>query len=127
MLCDTDPEGHLAVFERPVPVSVARMFVATALREWEVPEAICDTQLVVSELVTNAIRHGGGALSLALVVRGGHVACAVSDPGGDPPAAVDADCFAEYGRGLHLVQALSLCWGWYPTTGGGKRVWAVLR
>ncbi|MEV0583439.1 ATP-binding protein [Nonomuraea sp. NPDC050310] len=115
------------MFEHPAPVSAARVFVATVLTEWRNADAVFDAQLIVSELITNAMRHGGGAQSLSLVVRGAHVGCSVSDYNHLPPvAAAEADHFAEFGRGLHLIQALSLCWGWYQST-PGKRVWAVLR
>lgn len=126
VLSDTSPDGELAVFDQPSPVSAARVFVATVLTQWQADDSVYDAQLVVTELITNAMRHGGGAASLALVLRGQHVGCAVSDHSTAPPIPTTPDYFAEYGRGMHLIQALSICWGWYPMT-HGKRVWAVLR
>lgn len=127
ILSDTGQDGYLAVFDRPAPSSAARLFVTAALTEWQRAEAVFDTQLVVSELIANAMRHGGGAVSLELAVCGTHVGCAVSDRSPAAPLpTTETDHLAEYGRGLHLVQALTHDWGWHPAA-AGKRVWAVLR
>ncbi|MFI6322276.1 ATP-binding protein [Nonomuraea sp. NPDC050556] len=127
VLTDVDPGGYVAVFHRPAPVAAARRFVSTALTQWGLTETVFDTQLVASELVTNAIRHAGGALELLLVCRGAHLACAVSDESSAVPAAAAPDSYDEYGRGLQLVQALCSGWGWLPLDGPGKLVWAALR
>lgn len=128
VLTDVDPGGYVAVFHRPAPVAAARRFVSTALTQWGMTEAVFDAQLVASELVTNAMRHAGGALELLLICRDHHIACAVSDDSAALPAAASPECFDEYGRGLQLVQALCAEWGWLPLRGGqGKLVWAALR
>lgn len=82
--------------------------------------------LVVSELVSNAILHAGGAeqaIELRADDRSGVVHIEVQDH--DPrapetgPTAVDAD----RGRGLLIVGQLAEQWGWEPVHGNGKRVW----
>ncbi|MFI0419048.1 ATP-binding protein [Spongiactinospora sp. 9N601] len=110
----------------PASPAVAREFAVSVLGDWASPECSYDAQLIVSELVTNAMRHAGGLVGLRLVRSDRQVACAVSDSSVAAPTLTEQDCFAETGRGLHLVQALSVCWGWFPLDDHGKTVWAVL-
>jgi anti-sigma regulatory factor (Ser/Thr protein kinase) len=88
-----------------------------------------DVEAVTSELITNAALHGGGGnvgLWLALARR--RVLVKVRDGNPWPPLIRrDPDSLAsmENGRGLVIVEALSLRWGWYPE-GGGKVVWSEI-
>ena len=84
--------------------------------------------LVVSELVTNAVRHGGTGwvLSLRRSSDDGKVVVRVSDTGPGAPSITLAADDATSGRGLALVAALSDGWGWDPSPTGGKVVWAEL-
>jgi anti-sigma regulatory factor (Ser/Thr protein kinase) len=110
----------------PESAAVAREFTSTLLAEWGAPELAFDAQLVISELVTNAIRHAGGVIRIRLIRSDGHLACAVTDSSVALPVLTGHDCFAESGRGLHLVEALCSSWGWIQVNGHGKLVWAVL-
>ncbi|MFD0657602.1 ATP-binding protein [Thermocatellispora tengchongensis] len=111
----------------PASAGVARDFTRTTLTGWGRDEKVFDAQLVISELVTNAIRHAGGLVQVRLLRDGQHVACVVTDSSQALPVMTeDDDCFAECGRGLHLVEALSACWGCIVTKDRGKLVWAVL-
>lgn len=110
----------------PGCVAVARRFVDQTLGSWGAERAVFDTQLVTSELVTNAIRHGGGAIDLRLLLEGGELGCVVADHSQAPPIPSGADLFAEYGRGLRLVDALCRGWGWLTPSRDRKLVWAVL-
>lgn len=116
----------LTAFE-PGCVAVARRFVGQTLGSWGAERAAFDTQLVVSELVTNAMRHGGGAIQLRLLRHDAEFACVVADHNHAAPVAAVTDIFAEYGRGLRLVDALCTGWGWLTPSGPRKLVWAVLR
>ncbi|MEU3186434.1 ATP-binding protein [Streptomyces sp. NPDC006923] len=91
-------------------------------------------ELVVSELVTNAVRHGvclcgctRGAVSLALMGTGGRLRVEVADPSRTPPRwptgveSVDAE--TEEGRGLLLVTSLAADWGDHARRPRGKVVW----
>ncbi|MEV0381041.1 ATP-binding protein [Nonomuraea sp. NPDC050643] len=110
----------------PACVATARRFVDQTLTSWGVLELAFDTQLVVSELVTNAMRHGGGAAQLRLLAHGAELACAVTDHSRTVPVAAAPDVFSEFGRGLRLVDALCTAWGWLAPDGSRKIVWAVI-
>jgi hypothetical protein len=119
------PFYERAAFE-PACVAMARRFVDQTLSTWPLPDIAYDAQLVVSELVTNAIRHGGGAVQLRLLSHGPELACVVTDHSRIAPVAAAADVFAEFGRGLRLVDALCTAWGWVVPGGPRKLVWAIL-
>ncbi len=65
-------------------------------------------------------------LRLCLLRRAGEVMLAVLDASDDAPTPRQPDWVKESGRGLQIVDALSSVWGWSPTDGRGKAVWAVL-
>jgi anti-sigma regulatory factor (Ser/Thr protein kinase) len=110
----------------------AREFTAQVLHGWGLLALAEDAAVIVSELVTNAVRHGGRSaavpdpVELILWRQSGQVVCAVTDPGADPPVLTQPDPFAEAGRGLHVVEALSATWGWTRLSGRRKAVWAAL-
>ena len=122
---------------QPVPESVrtGRAFTRTVLLDWGVPDLVDVAGLVVSELVTNALRHGVPAgdgcgadrsVGLRLLGQARYVMCLVSDPGNGIPVLREADPFAENGRGLTVVETCSVRWGWHLLDGGGKVVWSLL-
>lgn len=106
-------------------IKTARDFTVATLENWGLGEISCDARVVISELVTNAMRHAGAPTRLRLLHRGSHLVCAVFDPTDKPPVVTDADQFAENGRGLWLVESLSCSWGWRLMEGRGKLVWAA--
>jgi anti-sigma regulatory factor (Ser/Thr protein kinase) len=116
-------------------VGISRSFTRMTLRRWGLA-GLCDqAELVVSELVTNAIRHGLVSarriigeypVGLRLLAQDPFVTCMVTDPGRQMPIRNVADPFAESGRGLQVVESCSLRWGWQPLEEGGKVVWALL-
>ena len=127
----------------PVPeeARTARQFVRELLTGWGLGYLIDDAELIIAELVVNAVRHGlrtapqvvspGSAapcaLRLCLLRRVGEVMLAVTDPSDEAPAPRAPGWTGESGRGLQIVGALSYVWGWSPIEGHGKAVWAVLR
>lgn len=109
---------------------IARRVTKTTLTEWSLSDFYEDASVVVSELVTNAIRHGlrrgaEEALRLVLVRYRCHLVCMVTDSTDRAPAMQEPDYVAETGRGLHIIEAMSRAWGWTPLLGGGKAVWAA--
>lgn len=117
-------ESHV----RAVPQ--ARRIIRTELDRWGLPEHVEIAELLVSELVTNALQHAWGPLHLRMshspvdrmlrcdIADG----CPAAPPAHRPPARADED----HGRGLHLVDQLSTRWG-ARHTGAGKTVWFELR
>jgi len=125
----------------PKSVGAARDFCLSTMRRWGVQDRRDDVAVVVSELLTNALRHGlpqapsqaraGAAprsrwpVRLGLVQPGHFVLCAVADPSPRLPEPKEPDYLAESGRGLHVISALSDRWGCTAPTEAGKVVWAL--
>ncbi|OKI69453.1 ATP-binding protein [Streptomyces sp. MJM1172] len=132
---DTDGEcAEWAFPAEPGAVRTARHAVRGKLRAWGL-EAVGDvTVLLVSELVTNSLRHASGPIGVRLVrpdpaagnfEGGAALLVEVSDPLPDPPRERVAEPDDEGGRGLHLVAVSARRWG---TRHGksGKTVWFEL-
>lgn len=84
--------------------------------------------LLMSELVTNAIRHGQGAVGLAIKKLPSGLCVEVSDAGPGRPSALRPGPDRLGGRGLLLVERLASQWGVTPSAAGpGKTVWFALK
>jgi anti-sigma regulatory factor (Ser/Thr protein kinase) len=86
-----------------------------------------DVQLVVGELVVNAVRHAATDFIVILEMGADHIRVEVFDGGTQPPVMLASDLDATSGRGLVLVNALAGAWGHdtMPYKGSnGKTVWA---
>ncbi|MFD5570920.1 SpoIIE family protein phosphatase [Streptomyces cadmiisoli] len=105
----------------PTVVRTARHVTARQLSEWGLQHLVPTTELVVSELVTNALRHGAGPIRLRLI-RHQVLTCEVFDSGNCYPRLRRARIVDENGRGLLLVARLSRRWG-FRSASGGKVVW----
>ncbi|SDH77682.1 Anti-sigma regulatory factor (Ser/Thr protein kinase) [Actinokineospora alba] len=102
----------------------ARDFVSAALRSWACDEALtADVVLATSELVTNAMEHGRGEITVDLRLLESRVLLRVRDEGPGAPVSGDREVLAPRSRGLTIVEALSTSWGWQLAP-GGKWVWA---
>ncbi|PBC70980.1 PAS domain S-box-containing protein [Streptomyces sp. TLI_235] len=109
----------------PAVVATARTLVSQQLTAWGLDAIADDTELIVSELVTNAIRYGRGPVRLRLI-RDRGLLCEVTDGNSAAPHMRLARSGDEGGRGLFLVMHLSRTWG---TRYGerGKTVWSEQR
>ncbi|MCJ0875433.1 SpoIIE family protein phosphatase [Streptomyces sp. AP-93] len=107
----------------PSFVGQARRNATDQLTVWGLDEAAFVTELVVSELVTNAIRYGEPPVQLRLIHEGTTLICEVSDASGTAPHMRRARIFDEGGRGLLLVAQLTQRWGTRHTL-FGKTIWA---
>jgi PAS domain S-box-containing protein len=117
--------AHVATWDVPAdPACVARSRrdVTERLTDWGLDEAVFTTELVVSELVTNAIRHAIPPIQLRLI-HDHSLICEVSDASSTAPHLRRARTFDEGGRGLLLVAQLSRRWG-SRQTADGKTIWA---
>lgn len=119
----------------PAAVPQARQRIRQVLAEWGRYELAAPAELIVSELVTNALAATQSArpsCPIVLSVRSDLtvIFVGVSDCCPLPPvrADLDADTYAEAGRGLQLVEAISSRWGWHCGDGNpiAKTVWAEL-
>jgi anti-sigma regulatory factor (Ser/Thr protein kinase) len=130
---ETLPPGPgVTVIESPVPwdsdgVARARVGVRRSLALADLPETLRrHAELVASELVTNAVRHGSPPLRMTVLTVGRGVRIEVRDASPLPPATLlTSPPTAEGGRGLGIVGALSSRWGHYQE-GTGKCVWSEL-
>ncbi|TWD25327.1 sodium/proline symporter [Streptomyces sp. T12] len=105
----------------PAAVGTARTAAVRQLSEWGLDELAFTTELVVSELVTNAIRHASGPVALRLIRDRGLI-CEVTDGSGTSPRPRHARTTDEGGRGLMIVAQLAHRWGTRHTA-TGKVIW----
>ncbi|MEU9479433.1 SpoIIE family protein phosphatase [Streptomyces sp. NPDC048191] len=122
------PADQVATWDldnRPEAVSQARARTRHRLARWGVDdETAYSTELIVSELVTNAIRHGAPPVQLRLI-KDRTLTCEVHDSSPSAPHLRHARTVDEGGRGLFISAQLSEDWGVRYTSGpGGKTVWA---
>ncbi|MEU6053136.1 ATP-binding protein [Streptomyces xanthochromogenes] len=123
--------------QRAESVARSRAFVTRCLDRWRITPSEGPPSsaplLVVSELVTNAVKHGvqpaprpPGTLWLVLHLLHPGLLCAVTDPSPAPPQPHISDVWSTAGRGLHVIDTLAADWGWTPSPAPGKTVWALL-
>jgi anti-sigma regulatory factor (Ser/Thr protein kinase) len=126
-----DTEGDCAKWTFPADpgaVRAARTAVRNRLAAWRLDGLADIAALLVSELVTNSLRHATGPIGVRLVRPegvGGVLLVEVSDPLPDLPRERVADLDDESGRGLQLVAHAADRWGTRPGT-TGKTVWFEL-
>ncbi|MBX9366212.1 SpoIIE family protein phosphatase [Streptomyces sp. WAC04114] len=111
-----------AVPADPSAVAQTRKDVVAQLERWGLSDAVFVTELVVSELVTNAIRHAEPPVQLRLI-HDTTLICEVSDGGNTAPHLRRARSYDEGGRGLLLVAQLTERWGTRQSA-AGKTIWA---
>jgi anti-sigma regulatory factor (Ser/Thr protein kinase) len=141
------PAAACELAGKPESARTARDFTRLTLREWHMARLSDVAELVVSELVTNALRHGllstrwmpgEHPIRLRLLRQNPYLMCMVTDPDSAGPVRIDSDNGAEGGRGLQVVESCSVRWGWQlldaravgsrgPAGGVGKVVWALLQ
>lgn len=124
----------------PTAVGAARREVVQTLKDWGLLGLIDTAELLVSELVTNAVKATGimsarprytelehlqrVVMQLRVERDGLFVLVWDSDP--QPPVRRHVSTDDESGRGLQLVDAMSQRWGYYQPSAGGKVVWFEL-
>lgn len=119
-----DP-GRIATWELPADPALVGEVRASAIRrlaDWGLDEAAFAAELILSELVTNAIRHGAGPIRVRLL-HDRTLICEVSDTSNTAPHLRRAATTDEGGRGLFLVAQLSQTWGTRYLS-EGKVIWA---
>jgi anti-sigma regulatory factor (Ser/Thr protein kinase) len=119
---DANQVATWAVPADPSAVAQTRKDVVSQLARWGLSDAVFVTELVVSELVTNAIRHAEPPIQLRLI-HDTTLICEVSDGGNTAPHLRRARSYDEGGRGLLLVAQLTERWGTRQCA-TGKTIWA---
>lgn len=122
--CALDAD-HVSTLELPADPSVvsrARTYATEQLAAWNLDELAFNTELVVSELVTNAIRYGHEPIRLRLILQS-TLTCEVADAASTSPRLRRARTYDEGGRGLFLIAQLAENWGTRYTR-DGKVIWA---
>ena len=117
--------SHEARFEgTPISASYARAFVSGHLVEHQLLYLVDPVQLVTSELATNAVVHASTAFRVTLAALGETVLLTVRDDSRSALVRRAAHAMDEAGRGLEIVDIVSLDWGINEDAAGFKAVWA---
>lgn len=106
----------------PSAAAEARRFVTESLHRWGLEPLVLDAELLVSELVTNAVLHARSEVAVSVAVAAGTVEVGVTDRSVDLPQQRRVSWRAEGGRGLRLVDAVARDWG-VAHLPDGKQVW----
>jgi serine phosphatase RsbU (regulator of sigma subunit)/PAS domain-containing protein len=122
-LLDPEQVAQWEVPDDPAAVPRIRAEATRRLEAWGLGEAAFTTELILSELVTNAIRYGASPIALRLLRDHDSLICEVGDGTSTSPHLRRATLTDEGGRGLFLVAQLSRRWG-TRYTDRGKIIWA---
>lgn len=109
----------------PESAGHARSLTSERLAQWRLDDLAFSAELIVSELVTNAIRHARAPVSLRLIRTENRLICAVSDGSSTSPHLRRAKLAEEGGRGLFLVAQFAARWG-TRLLPDGKIIWAEM-
>ncbi|MET8898157.1 SpoIIE family protein phosphatase [Streptomyces albogriseolus] len=123
------PSDRVADWTLPADTSVvgtARRLVGQQLAAWGLDDRAFTTEIIVSELVTNAILHGAGPVRLRLIHDGERLLAEVTDASSAGPHLRHARLGDEGGRGLYIVMRLSAHWG-VRHGRGDKTIWSEQR
>jgi anti-sigma regulatory factor (Ser/Thr protein kinase) len=130
LLAQPSAEGEQTVVidlpSEPESVARARRFIEAWCHAWATYPVIDPALLIVSELVTNAITHGGGLHALRLRRDDDSLRIEVVDNGEGSPEVAELSDTAEGGRGLRIIALTARAWGVEDHEHGTKVVWAEL-
>lgn len=114
----TDPESDGRWVGRLRRIGTAK------LRHWGLEALVDDAQLLISELITNALRYGGNAdICLSVVLTASRLVIAVNDGSPQRPQLTESNSDSETGRGIFLVAVYATDWGVSPD---GTTTWCTL-
>lgn len=125
-------ETFLELGAFPTAVACLRWHAKQVLWEWGLTRFVDAVELLVSELVTNAVKASSSPdwifpVRMWLRADDSRVLILIWDANPQPPKRTDADEDSEAGRGLFLVESLSAKWDWYQHAKlGGKVVWCLI-
>jgi anti-sigma regulatory factor (Ser/Thr protein kinase) len=128
---ETDVMIAFVLLNNPEQVGMARCLVRAALYHRGLGRYADDAEIIASELVTNAMQHASVdpaeniGVTLMRVWSGEAIAVVVTDSSPTPPVKLNTTADSDHGRGMQVVEALSVHWDWHPED-SGKAVYAVL-
>ncbi|MFF3257805.1 ATP-binding protein [Streptomyces sp. NPDC002932] len=114
--------GRLPAADAVLPGKCRRIIKASLLG-WSLPHLVDDAQLLISELVTNALLHTRGELRILFCFGADDFVIVVRDGSPEHPVLREADTVDEHGRGLHLVNCVAASWG---VSSDGTSTWCSL-
>ncbi len=120
------PSVRFGFSPEPSAPSQARRAVSDALFDWDLAELAPIVELLVSEVVTNAVRHARSAGELEISLDGGTLRVSVSDEAGGEPGPRSPAPDEPSGRGLAIVDTVASRWGIGRRDEVGKTVWFEL-
>lgn len=127
---ETEPLISFTLPSTPYSAQIARFYVRATLTYHDLGEFTEHAEMIISELAGNVIEHANApsfTAWLLLLPGQDRVAVIVADPSPLPPVKGDPSDVAECGRGLLIVEALSVRWGWqWRHDEPGKAVYAIL-
>jgi anti-sigma regulatory factor (Ser/Thr protein kinase) len=127
-MCASTARGECELPLEESSPALARQFLRRATCPEHASHVLEDAVLLVSEVVTNAVVHGGPPIVVAVDCDStSGLQVRVRDGNRALPTRRDPDVWEESGRGLSLVEMLSDGWGVETEPGDGKQVWFVLR
>ncbi|MES5818919.1 SpoIIE family protein phosphatase [Streptomyces sp. RG80] len=122
---EPDDVAEWRLSPEPREVGRARSVVREQLHDWGLARLVDTAELMVGELVTNAVRHSHSRPVELRLVRGDTLLCEVDDDDHELPTLLSAGPEDEFGRGLRIVTTLAREWG-TSRTKAGKTVWFEL-
>jgi anti-sigma regulatory factor (Ser/Thr protein kinase) len=123
----TSAAAEAVMPNRPDSTPAARVFLSRLLNGWGLAEEVIDdASLLATELVSNAVRHGSGQVTLQVEVDQGVLQVRVHDDAVELPVVHDVDPTSLGGRGLFIVECVADEWGSDPAD-AGKSVWFRLK
>ena len=125
-MCQITPRAEQVLPISPEAPRLARSFLRSSTCREHHGHVVDDAVLLVSELVTNSVKHGGPPVVVAVDCDGSGMEVRVRDGSPAMPVSRSATGEAETGRGLALVDYLSAEWGVQPDS-DGKHVWFMIR
>lgn len=127
-MCAVTPPAELTLPVDNRAPGVARQFLRETSCQEHHARVMDEAELLVSELVTNAVVHGAPPVTVNIECDSTEgLLVAVTDGSPDTPVPQEVGLDAEGGRGIRLVDLISDRWGVAPSRGHGKAVWFMVK
>lgn len=126
-MCEVTEAAEARLPDDKMAPGLARAFLREAVCDVHHAEVLDEAELLVSELVTNAVLHGAPPITMRVECDGNRLRVSVTDRNPEPAQVRDAGPEDVSGRGIRLVDIISDQWGVEPRSGDGKDVWFTIR